>query len=83
MCATATRWWAGDRLATEDTASGAVRDYAADPAEVLTAWIKHANLKPDSNRFPSRVHESPHLGTRQYARIVDGWVEEIGLDPTA
>lgn len=22
-----------------------------------------------------------HLGARQYARIVGGWVEEIGLDP--
>ena len=33
--------------------------------------------------FPSRVHDSPHLGTRQYARILDSWVEEIGLDPTA
>jgi site-specific recombinase XerD len=31
--------------------------------------------------FPSRVHESPHLGTRQYARILDSWIEEIGLDP--
>jgi integrase len=25
----------------------------------------------------------PHLSTRQYARIVDSWVEEIGLDPAA
>ena len=23
------------------------------------------------------------MGTRQYARIVDSWVEEIGLDPAA
>ena len=30
--------------------------------------------------FPSRVQQSPHIGTRQYARIVDGWVEEIGSD---
>ena len=30
--------------------------------------------------FPSRVHASPHLGTRQYARILEGWVEELGLD---
>jgi integrase len=50
--------------------------------EVVTAWIKRAGLKPDSYLFPSRVHASPHLGTRQYARIVDGWVEEIGLDST-
>jgi site-specific recombinase XerD len=27
------------------------------------------------------LHESPHLSTRQYARIVDRWVHEIGLDP--
>jgi integrase len=29
------------------------------------------------------VRPSPHLSTRQYARIVRGWVEEIGLDPAA
>ena len=42
-----------------------------------------ANLKAGDFLFPSRVHESPHLGTRQYARIVDSWVEEIGLDSAA
>ncbi len=51
--------------------------------EALEAWIKLAGLKSDSFLFPSRVHASPHLGTRQYARIVHDWVEEIGLDPTA
>ena len=30
---------------------------------------------------PGRLHASPHVGTRQYARIVNGWVEQIGLDP--
>jgi integrase len=49
--------------------------------EAVEAWIKRAGLKSDSYLFPSRVHASPHLGTRQYARIVDGWVSEIGLDP--
>ncbi len=34
-------------------------------------------------RGAGTVNGSPHLGTRQYARIVDGWVEEIGLDPAA
>jgi len=51
--------------------------------EAVEAWIKYARLKSDSYLFPSRVHASSHLGTRQYARIVDGWVEEIGLDPAA
>jgi site-specific recombinase XerD len=32
--------------------------------------------------FPSRIHDSPHLGTRQCARILEGWVEELGLDPS-
>ncbi|VTU43136.1 Site-specific recombinase XerD (plasmid) [Variovorax sp. RA8] len=46
----------------------------------VEAWIDTAQLNPGDFLFPSRVHESPHIGTRQYARIVDGWVEEIGLD---
>ena len=49
----------------------------------LTDWIKLSGLASDDFLFPSRVHASPHLSTRQYARIVDAWVEEIGLDPTA
>ena len=51
--------------------------------EVLRKWIKQANLKSDDFLFPSRIHESPHLGTRQYARILEGWLEELGLDPAA
>ena len=51
--------------------------------EAVEAWIKQAGLTSDAYLFSSRVHASPHLGTRQYARIVDGWVAEIGLDPAA
>jgi integrase len=49
----------------------------------LADWIRRSSLGPDDFLFPSRVHESPHLSTRQYARIVDAWVEEIGLDPAS
>jgi integrase len=49
----------------------------------LADWISLSSLSSDDFLFPSRVHASPHLSTRQYARIVDSWVEEIGLDPTA
>ena len=49
--------------------------------EAVGEWIKEASLNSDDYLFPSRIHESPHLGTRQYARIVDAWVKEIGLDP--
>ena len=51
--------------------------------DAVTAWIKEAKLVNDDFLFPSRVHESPHLRTRQYARILNSWIEEIGLDPTA
>ena len=44
------------------------------------AWIRQAGLKSDGFLFPSRLHESPHLGTRQYARILGHGVDELGLD---
>jgi integrase len=49
----------------------------------LTDWIRLAGLASENFLFPSRVRASPHFSIRQYARIVDSWVEEIGLDPTA
>ena len=49
----------------------------------IAAWIAKAQLTPVQYLFPSRVHESPHISTRQYARIVDTWVASIGLDPSA
>jgi integrase len=48
--------------------------------EAVEAWIDHAGLCPESSLFPSRVHSSIHLSTRQYARIVDSWVRQLGLD---
>ena len=51
--------------------------------DAVTAWITKAQLKSDQFLFPSRIHDSPHLSTRQYAKIVDQWVMSIGLDPNA
>src|SRR5579859_3135645 len=39
--------------------------------EALAIWIRRANLRLENFLFPSRVRHSPHLSTRQYARIVD------------
>ena len=56
----------------------------AEPTrEAVTAWIAHAQLRPEQYLFPSRIHESPHISTRQYAKIVGQWVTSIGLDHTA
>lgn len=49
----------------------------------LVNWISQAQLKSDEYLFSSRIHNSPHLSTRQYARIVEHWVTSIGLDPAA
>ena len=51
--------------------------------DAVAAWIAAAHLKSDQYLFPSRVSASPHLSTRQYARIVAAWAVAIGLDPAA
>ena len=48
----------------------------------VSAWIETANLKAEDYLFPSRLAKSPHISTRQYARIVHQWVAAIGLDST-
>lgn len=40
-------------------------------------------MKSEDFLFPSRIHASAHIGTRQYARILHGWISEVGLDTTA
>ena len=49
----------------------------------LRDWITTGRLRSDAYLFPSRVSTSPHLSTRQYARILHRWVAEIGLDGPA
>jgi integrase len=51
--------------------------------DAIAAWMAMAHLKPEQFLFPSRLSASPHLSTRQYARIVGSWVASIGLDPAA
>jgi len=50
-------------------------------SDAIEAWIDHAALQLDDYLFPSRVTGSPHLSTRQYARIVKGWAAMIGRSP--
>jgi integrase len=47
----------------------------------LAGWIAAAALRPEQYLFPSRIAASPHISTRQYARVVRRWVASIGLDP--
>lgn len=50
--------------------------------DAVTAWMNKAHLEAGDYLFPSRIHNSPHISTRQYARIVKSWAKLIGLDPS-
>jgi len=50
--------------------------------QAVERWISEAEFQPSDYLFPSRIKTSPHIPTRQYARIVEKWVSAIGLDPT-
>lgn len=52
---------------------------AASTRNLITTF----KLNPDQYLFPSRLSSSPHISTRQYAKIVKDWVSGIGLDPDA
>ena len=45
-------------------------------------WICRTNRRYPDYLFPGRRRCSPHLSTRQYARIVKHWVTVTGLDPS-
>jgi integrase len=46
-------------------------------------WLSEVDPRIGRYLFPSRVRAQLHLSTRQYARIVHGWVESAGLDSSA
>jgi integrase len=47
----------------------------------VSAWIEQRRLTSGDYLFPSRLRSSPHLSTRQYARVLKSWLAQIGLDP--
>jgi site-specific recombinase XerD len=46
-------------------------------------WLAILKVHDGRFLFPSRVHEQPHISTRQYALIVHDWVRSAGLDDSA
>jgi len=47
----------------------------------IQTWLKHRPLASADYLFPSRIRASQHLSRRQYARLLAGWLADIGLDP--
>ena len=54
-------------------------ELTADVRASLVAWLHCRGGAADDYVFPSRVDRAGHLSTRQYARLVDEWVEAVGL----
>jgi integrase len=54
-------------------------ELTADVRASLLAWLKRRGGTVHDFAFPSRVDHAGHLSTRQYARLVDEWVDAVGL----
>lgn len=50
--------------------------------DTVKAWARSPEMIGCQFMFPSRFHDSPHISTRQYGRLVGDWVTAIGLDPS-
>jgi len=51
--------------------------------ESLIAWLTRRGGGVTDFVFPSRIDSVEHISTRQYARLVGDWVENIGLGRSA
>lgn len=51
--------------------------------EALAAWLELRGRRSDDWLFPSRSRPGEHISTRQYARLVDCWVQMVDLEPAA
>ena len=56
-------------------------EITAPAREAVEAWIRRGSLGSGDFLFPSRRDRTKHIGTRQYARVLRRWVNELGLDP--
>ena len=45
----------------------------------LLVWLERRGGTVGDFAFPSRIDQTTHISTRQYARLVDEWVTAIGL----
>lgn len=49
----------------------------------LIAWLRRRPSVENEWLFPSKMHPTRHLSTRQYIRLVKRWVALAGLEPAA
>jgi integrase len=49
----------------------------------VSNWLQDPLMVGSEYLWPGRFHKPLHISTRQYARLVQGWVASIGLEPSA
>lgn len=49
--------------------------------ESVDAYLRANGRHASGFLFPGRGGATPHMSTRQYARLLDSWLRQIGLDP--
>lgn len=54
-------------------------ELTADVRASLLTWLERRGGTVHDYAFPSRVDHAGHLSTRQYAKLVDEWVDAVGL----
>ncbi len=55
-------------------------ELTAQTRDTIARWIAHKSLTPNQHLFPTRLHASPFISVRQYARLIVNWVGAIGLN---
>jgi integrase len=48
--------------------------------QAIDEYVRAAGRKPGEFLFPSRRNRDRSISTRQYSRLVSGWITSIGLD---
>jgi integrase len=55
-------------------------ELTAQTRDSVGRWITHREIGANQYLFPTRLHASPFISVRQYARLIESWVSDIGLD---
>lgn len=49
----------------------------------VLAWIRQSGAKPGDFLFPSRHRNHSFICTRHYARLLKGWLSQVGIEPSS
>lgn len=77
--------WSGDdirhraKIIQQKTCQSVQFEITKHTRDAVLDWVRYKDLKAYDWIFPSRKDRNKRLTTRQYGRIVKGWVTLIGL----